>query len=76
MALFWTRKRYLTPAVPPESYYQGIRGGYRQNGLPVAALKRARDHAVREVRQETERINAIFAGRAKPPKKGKNQHER
>ena len=61
-------KRYLTPAIPPESYYQGILEGYRQNGLPVAALKKARDHAVREVRQETEHT--------KPPKKGKNQHER
>ena len=52
-------KRYLTPAVPPGSYYQGILDGYRQNGLPVAALKKARDHAVREVRQETSLTNAM-----------------
>ena len=69
-------KRYLTPAVPPGSYYQGILEGYKQNGLPVAALKKARDHAVREVRQGTERVNAIFAGRAMPPKKGKKPYER
>ena len=61
-------ERYLTPAVPPASYYQGILEGYRQNGLPVTALKKARDHAVREVRQETKHV--------KPPKKGKKQHER
>ena len=69
-------ERYLTPAVPPGSYYQGILDGYRQNGLPVTALKKAWNHAMREVRQEAERINAIFAGRVMPPKKGKNQHER
>ena len=65
-------RRYLTPAIPPESYYQGILEGYRQNGLPMAALKKARDHAVREVRQESSRINAssFRSGRRR------NGHER
>ena len=62
-------ERYLTPAVPPVSYYQGILEGYKQNGLPVAALKKARDHAVREVRQEAERINTSSIGRTQPPKR-------
>lgn len=58
-------ERYRAPAVPPASYYQGIQEGYRQNGLPVAALKKAWDHAVQEVHDYTAQINraARQAGR-------------
>lgn len=48
--------RYRVPAVPPTSYYKGIQKGYRQNGLPVAALKKAWQHAVREVHAYTDQI--------------------
>ena len=52
-------ERYRAPAVPPTSYYQGIQEGYRQNGLPVLALKKAWEQAVREVHDYTSRINSL-----------------
>ena len=52
-------ERYRAPAVPPASYYQGILEGYRQNGLPVAALEKAWEQAVREVHEYTSRINGM-----------------
>ena len=61
-------ERFREPMLPSTAYYNGILEGYKRNGLPVTALKKAWEHAVREVRQE--------ADRARPPKKGKNQHER
>nr|WP_325222301.1 gamma-glutamylcyclotransferase family protein [uncultured Oscillibacter sp.] len=67
--------RYRQPATPPRDYYNGILEGYRQNGLPVTALKEAWGHAVREVHEETERINAGFVNRGRRPKGGK-RHER
>lgn len=36
------------PAPPSEGYYQGIREGFLQNGLPVKALERAVRHAEKE----------------------------
>ena len=67
--------RFREPMLPTDTYYNGILEGYQQNGLPVSALKKAWDHAVREVHQETERINAIFTDRAKPPKR-RGGHDR
>ena len=67
-------ERFREPMLPTDSYYNGILEGYRQNGLPVTVLKQAWDHAVREVHQETERINAA-AGRTKPPKR-RDKNER
>ena len=61
-------ERFREPMLPSTVYYSGILEGYKWSGLPVAALKKAWEHVMQEVRQETER--------AKPPKKGKNQHER
>lgn len=52
-------ERYRTPAVPPTPYYEGIQEGYRQNGLPVRALKKAWEHAVREVHEYTDRVNGL-----------------
>ena len=69
-------ERFREPMLPSTTYYNGILNGYRQVGLPVSALKKAWDHAVQEVHQETERVNAGLAGLAKQPKKGKNRHER
>ena len=64
--------RFREPMLPSSSYYCGILEGYRQNGLPVAELKKAWDHAVQEVQQETERVNQLAA---KPPKR-RGSHER
>lgn len=66
-------ERFREPMLPSTTYYNGILEGYRQNGLPVAALKKAFDHAVREVHQETERVNAGFIGRPQPPKRRSGQ---
>lgn len=68
-------ERYRSPALPSNSYYNGILEGYRQNGLPVAALKQAWDHAVEEVHSCTEQANALFTQKPKPPK-GRGRHER
>ena len=65
-------ERYRTPAIPPASYYHGIEEGYRQNGLPVPALKKAWENAVREVYAETSRTNAAAS---RPPKR-RNGHGR
>ena len=62
-------ERFREPMLPSAAYYNGILEGYKRNGLPVAALKKARDHAVREVRQEAERINTSSIGRTQPPKR-------
>ena len=68
-------ERYRSPALPSNSYYNGILEGYQQNGLPVAALKQAWDHAVEEVHAETDRVNRSFIDQAKPPKR-RGRHER
>ena len=41
-------ERFREPMLPTDTYYNGILEGYRQNGLPVAALKKAWEHAVQE----------------------------
>ena len=67
--------RFREPMLPAESYYNGILEGYQQNGLPVSALKKAWEHVVQEVHQETERINASIFDRPKPPKR-RGSHDR
>ena len=67
-------ERFREPMLPSATYYNGILEGYRQNGLPVDALKKAWEHAVQEVHQETERINAS-ASRARQLKR-RNGNER
>ena len=62
-------ERFREPMLPSTAYYNGILDGYRQNSLPVTALKKAWDRVVQEVHQETGRINAGLTDRAKPPKK-------
>lgn len=63
------------PSVPSIYYYNGILEGYRQNGLPTAALKKAWEHSVKEVHGMTVRINDQFRQRTKPPKR-RGGHER
>ena len=63
------------PAVPSIFYYNGIRTGFLQNGLPVKALDQAVKHAEKEV-------DAVSPWRSwqpvqnRPRKKEKNSHER
>ena len=68
-------ERFREPMLPTTTYYNGILEGYRQNGLPVTALKKAWDHAMQEVHQETERINDAAGQQLRPPKR-RNGHER
>ena len=68
-------ERFREPMLPTTDYYNVIQEGYRQNGLPIAELKKAWEHAVQEVHQETERINSEAVGRSKPPK-GRGHRER
>ena len=68
-------ERFREPMLPSTTYYNGILEGYQRNGLPVSALKKAWDHAVQEVHQETLRINANCTDHNKIPKRGK-KHER
>lgn len=66
---------YKEPAIPSTFYYNGILEGYRDNGLPVGALKQAWKHCVKEVDQETRRVNRMFDKRAKQTKR-RDGHER
>ena len=66
---------WLEPAVPAKAYYDSILEGYRQNGLPVAALKRAWEHSIEEVHGMPVRISDPARLRSKP-KKRRNGHER
>lgn len=66
--------RFREPMLPTESYYNGILEGYRQNRLPVSALKAAWENCVQEVERETAEINRMACG--KPPSKRKNGRER
>lgn len=68
-------ERFREPMLPTDTYYNGILEGYRQNGLPVAALTKAWEHAVQEVHQETERTNASFTNYTRPPKR-RGGHDR
>ena len=61
--------RWRSPALPSEYYYQGIRDGYRQNGLPLSKLKQAWEYCAKELDQESSRLNRICGGQAKSPKK-------
>ena len=55
--------RWRSPALPSEYYYQGIREGYRQNGLPLSKLKQAWQHCAEEVHQMTELVNHTLMNR-------------
>ncbi len=51
MAYVMTRERSREPAPPPEFYYEGIKEGFVQNGLPVEALEQSLRQVWREARQ-------------------------
>ena len=61
--------RWRSPALPSEYYYQGIRDGYRQNGLPLSKLKQAWQHCAKEVDLETVRYNRGYTEQPKSSKK-------
>ena len=61
--------RWRSPALPSEYYYQGIRDGYRQNGLPLSKLKQAWEYCAKELDQASSKLNRICGGQAKLPKK-------
>ena len=67
-------ERFREPMLPTESYYNGILEGYRQNGLPVRALKTAWQHCVQEVERETAEINRKADALTK--RKGNKNRER
>lgn len=66
-------ERWREPAVPSEPYYKGIQDGFRQNGLPLTALKKAWRHAVAEVHERTEQQNAFFISKCPTPPKRKGR---
>ena len=68
-------ERFRDPTMPHPGYYDIIVEGYRQNGLPEAALKKALDHAVREVYHGAGRGRVKTTDRSKPPKR-RGGHER
>lgn len=63
------------PSVPSSYYYNGILEGYQQNGLPIASLKRAWEHSVKEVHAATKRVNSLFSQPSKPLKR-RGDHDR
>lgn len=67
-------ERFREPMLPTEPYYNGILEGYRQNGLPVRALKAAWQHCVQEVERETAEINRKADALTK--RKGNKNRER
>lgn len=67
-------ERFREPMLPTEPYYNGILEGYRQNSLPVHALKAAWQHCVQEVERETAQINRKAFAYMK--RKTGKQHER
>ena len=48
---------FREPAELSQYYYNGILEGYRQNGLPPAALERALEHCAKEVDKKLEQAN-------------------
>lgn len=52
-------ERFREPMLPSTTYYNGILEGYRQNDLPVSALRNARENTVREIHEAASRTNAM-----------------
>ena len=67
-------ERFREPMLPTETYYNGILEGYRQNSLPVHALKAAWQHCVQEVERETAQIDRKPSAYMK--RKTEKKHER
>ena len=54
MAYVMQEERHLKPAMPSYPYYNGIREGFRENGIPLFSLEQAlhREHAQVEKHQK------------------------
>ena len=68
-------ERYREPAIPSSFYYNGIRDGLRQNGMPTAPLRQAWERVNREVHARTAHMNRLYAEHTKG-KKRRDGHER
>ena len=81
MAYIMTGEMWRDPAIPSQTYYDGILDGYRQNELPEKELERALKNVHDEVRQNRffERMQDMdsFHGNPSPSrKKGRTEGER
>lgn len=54
MAYVMTEKYKEEPALPSPSYYNGVRQGFLQNGLPLEALEKALKHTMDELQSTQE----------------------
>ena len=69
MAYVMTREKERLPTEPTVGYYEGIREGFVQNGLPVKALEQA-------LRQCWREVDALAREKPQKKKKGRDTHER
>lgn len=77
MVYVMTRERMRSPALPSQSYYEGIRQGYQENGLPLEALDQAVDFACVEVAVRDQQVRQEnFFHKAQSKKGGKNYEAR
>ena len=76
MAYVMAEDRFPQLARPSSYNYKVIFEGYQQNGLPVAALKRALRHCVQEARRQAaiQQVENLGIQTTKP--KGTKRHER
>lgn len=69
MAYVMTREKERLPAGPTVGYYEGIREGFQQNGLPVKALEQA-------LRQCWREVDELVKNMLPKKKKGRDTYER
>lgn len=69
MAYVMTQEKERLPTEPTVGYYEGIREGFVQNGLPVKALEKA-------LRQCWREVDALAREKPQKKKKGRDTHER
>lgn len=69
MAYVMTREKERLPTEPTVGYYEGIREGFRQNGLPVQALEKS-------LRQCWQEVDELAKNKLPKKKKGRDTYER
>lgn len=69
MAYVMTREKERSPTEPTVGYYEGIREGFQQNGLPIKALEQS-------LRQCWREVDALAQEKPQKKKKGRDTHER
>ena len=69
MAYVMTREKERLPTEPTVGYYEGIREGFRQNGLPVKALEKS-------LRQCWQEVDELAKNKLPKKKKGRDTYER